>query len=116
MIASFFGHLEVCQFLLLNNAVINLNDENGHSALFHAVRQKMYDTCELLIQHNIDVNLVGHVGKSILETANATDDEAIISLINKPKHVENVNKEIKKTRKHLKKFQIKQIIGTKKRD
>ena len=116
MIASFFGHLEVCQFLLLNNVVINLNDENGHSALFHAVRQKMHDTCKLLIQHNIDVNLVGHVRKSVLETANATDDEAIISLINKRKHVENVNKEIKKTRKHLKKLQIKQIIDTKKRD
>ena len=34
MVASIFGQVEVCEFLLLNNAVIILKDRHGHNALF----------------------------------------------------------------------------------
>ena len=113
MIASFSGDVEVCEILLRYNAVINLKDENGHNALFHAVRQKKYGTCKLLIKHGIDVNLAGNDGKSVLETADATEDETIISLIKQHKHIITSNKEIAETRKHLKKLQIKQMIEAK---
>ena len=113
MTASFVGDVEVCEVLLLNNVVIDLEEENGYNALVHAVCQKKYDTCKFLIQHGIDVNLVGNDGKSVLETTNARNDETIISLIKQHKHINDVNKEIKETRKHLKKLQTKQIVDTK---
>ena len=80
MIASSSGSIRVCKFLLKNNAAVNLKDEDGHNALFYALRQKNYDICKLLIQHGIDMDNAGSNEKPILETANATDDESIISL------------------------------------
>ena len=113
MTASFVGAVQVYKVLLLNNVVINLKDENGHNALFHAVCQKIYDTCKLLIQHGIDVNLVGNDKKSAPDIAKATNDETIISLIKQHTNINTVNNEIEETRKHLGKLQIKQIIDTK---
>ena len=113
IIASFNGHVEVCELLLLNNAGINIKDQNGHNALFHAVRGKKYDICKFLIDNGIDVNLAGNDGKSILETANATDDKSIISLIKRYKHIEALNKEIEETSKLLKKLKSELIIETK---
>ena len=113
MVASIYGRDEVCEVLLANNATINLKDENGDNALFHAVRQRTHGICKLLIQHGIDMNLAGNDGKSILETAYATDDDDIILLIKQHQNIKLVNKEIEETKKHLKKLQIKQIIDTK---
>ena len=113
MTASFVGAVQVYKVLLLNNVVINLKDENGHNALFHTVCQKIYDTCKLLIQHGIDVNLVGNDKKSVPDIAKATNDETIISLIKQHTNINTVNNEIEETRKHLGKLQIKQIIDTK---
>ena len=67
----------------------------------------------MLIEHGADVNIKGKDGKSILETANATGDEAIISLIKEHKNIKTANKEIKEARKHLKNLEIKQIIDIK---
>ena len=69
--------------MLEHNATVNLKDDDGHNALFYALRQKNYDICKLLIEHGVDMNNVGNDGKSILEIANAADDETIISLIKK---------------------------------
>ena len=113
MIASSFGHVEVCQYLLQNKAIVNLKDNNGQNALFYAVRKIKYDICKLLIHHAIDLNVVGNDGKTILETANATDDITIISLIKGHQNIKTENKEIEETRKLLKKLQIKQIIDAK---
>ena len=113
MIASSFGHVKVCQFLLENKAIVNLKDNNGQNALFYAVRKIKYDICKLLIHHAIDLNVVGNDGKTILETANATDDITIISLIKGHQNIKTENKEIEETRKHLKKLQIKEIIDAK---
>lgn len=67
----------------------------------------------MLIEHGADVNIKGKDGKSILETPNATGDEAIISLIKEHKNIKTANKEIKEARKHLKNLEIKQIIDIK---
>ena len=113
MIASLFGHVKLCQYLLQNKAVVNLKNNNGQNDLFYAVRKRKYDICKLLIQHAIDLNVVANDGKSILETANATDDVTVISLINGHQNIKTANKEIEETRKHLKKLQFKQIIDRK---
>ena len=103
----------MCEVLLANDATLNLKDENGDNALFHAVRQKAHGICKLLIFHGIEMNLASNDGKSILETENATDDEDIVLLIKEHQNIKTVDKEIEETRKHLKKLQIKQIIDTK---
>ena len=113
MIASSFGHVEVCQCLLKNKAIVNLKDNNGQNALFYAVRKRKYDVCKLLIEHAIDLNVIGNDRKTILETANATDDEAIISLIKGHENIKTENKEIEETIKQLKKLQAEKIIDTK---
>ena len=81
--------------------------------MFYAIDKKNYDICKLLIEHGADVNIKGKDGKSILETANATGDETIISLIKEHKNIKTANKEIKEARKQLKNLEIKQIIDIK---
>lgn len=99
------GYIEVCECLLQSNSDVNLKDQAGNNTLFYDVhRQKKYGIQNLLIQHDIEMNIVGDDGKSILETANATYDSNIISLIKKNQNMKTVNKEIMKTRTFLKKL------------
>ena len=99
------GYIEVCECLLQSNLDVNLKDQAGNNTLFYDVhRQKKYGIQNLLIQHDIEMNIVGDDGKSILETANATYDSNIISLIKKNQNMKTVNKEIMKTRTFLKKL------------
>lgn len=65
------------------------------------------------MQHGTDINNLGYNGKSILEVANATRDETIISLVKQHQNKETLSKDIEETRKHLKKLQIQQIIEKK---
>ena len=65
------------------------------------------------MQHGTDINNLGYNGKSILEVANASRDETIISLVKQHQNKETLSKDIEETRKHLKKLQIQQIIEKK---
>lgn len=113
MVASSFGHIKVCEFLLQNGADINLKDGDGDNALFYAVRQKRYDICRLLIQYDIDMNIRGHYGRSLLETAKATNDEVIISLIKKQQNSKLKDNAIEQASNLSKKLDMKQIIKIK---
>ena len=105
MSVSLRGYIEVCECLLQSNSDVNLKDQAGNNTLFYDVhRQKKYGIQNLLIQHDIEMNIVGDDGKSILETANATYDSNIISLIKKNQNMKTVNKEIMKTKTFLKKL------------
>lgn len=113
ILASSFGQIEVCECLLQANTAIDITDDHGEDALFYAVRNKQYKICKLLMQHGTDINNLGYNGKSILEVANATRDETIISLVKQYQNKETLSIQIEETRKQLKKLQIQQIIKKK---
>ena len=115
MSASLRGFVEVGGCSLQSNADVSLKDDAGDNALLfvNILFVIQYNICKLLMQHSIEMNIVVHDGKSILETANGTDDWAIISLIKKYQNMKTVNTEIMKTGADLKKLQTKQIIGMK---
>ena len=114
MAASLYGHVDVCELLLQNNAAVNLKSNYGDNALHLAVDKKKYDVCKLLLKHGAGVDNVNLKGKSILDSAYATENQNIISLIKEHQNTKNVHKEIEETRKHLKILEIKRVIDTKK--
>ena len=103
---------KVCEYLLKNNAAINLKDKTGNDALHYAVKEKNYDVVKLLIYHRADTNSRNFDGKSILDIANATNDQNIVSCIQEYAN-ENLDIEIEKAKKKLKMLEIKRIIDTK---
>ena len=110
MAASKFGHVKVCEYLLQNNATINLKNKYGNNALCLAIHGRRYDVCELLLKHGADVNAVCHEGQSIIDIANATHDQNIITLIKGYQNVKAINEEAEEARRHLKILETKQII------
>ena len=104
----------MCELLLKNNAAVNLKSIYGDNALHLAVVKGKYDVCKLLLKHGAHVDNLNKKGASILDSAYATRNQKIISLIKKHENNKNVQQEIEKTRKHLKMLQIKRVIDTKK--
>lgn len=66
-----------------------------------------------MLKHGVDVNNVNSQGESILEIANATGDQKIITLIKEYQTNTPVKKEVEEVKKYLKALQIKQIIEIK---
>ena len=112
MAACIRNKSEVCEYLLKNNAAINFKDKAGNAALHHAVQKKSYDVVKLLIHQGADTNSRNAAGESILDTANATDDQNIISCIQEYTN-KNLDIEIEETKKKLKMLEIKRMIDTK---
>ena len=108
------GRINVCTLLLENNALVNQQKNDGNNALRPAVDKKNYNLCKLLLKHGVDVNNVNSQGESILEIANATGDQKIITLIKEYQANTTVKKEVQEAKKYLKALQIKQIIEKKK--
>ena len=112
-IAAKKGHVDVCTLLLKNNALVNQQTNNGNNALYSAVIGKMYDLCKPLLKHGADVNNVISKSRSILDIANATGDQNILTLMKQNQNTREVNKEVEEARKHLKALDIWQIIEIK---
>ena len=112
-IAAEKGQINVCSLLLENNALVNQQTIEGNNALCSAVGGKKYDVCKLLLKHGVDVNNINRQGKSILDIANATGNQKIITLIKEYKNTTKVNKEVEEARKHLKALEVKHIIEIK---
>ena len=100
--------------IVKNNAAISLKSNHGNNALHFAVCKRKYNICKLLLNYGANVDNLNKKGISILDSAYATRNHKIISLIKENQHNKNVHKEIVKTKKHLKMPQIKQNIETKK--
>ena len=60
ILASYFGQVEECEFLLQANSSIDLKDDDGENALFYAVRNKKYEICKLLIKHGTHMDNLGY--------------------------------------------------------
>ena len=112
MIACKNNHSKVSEYLLKNNAAINFKDKTGNAALHHAVQRKKYDVVKLLIHEGADTNSRNFAGESILDIANATNDQNIVSYVQEYTN-ENLDIEIEEAKKKLKILEIKRIIVTK---
>ena len=60
ILASYFGQVEECEYLLQANSSIDLKDDDGENALFYAVRNKKYEICKLLIKHGTHMDNLGY--------------------------------------------------------
>ena len=61
--------------------VINAKDLLGDTALFTAVAFNYPKTCEFLIDHGADVNVVNNVGESILDKAMLFNNQEIVHVL-----------------------------------
>ena len=95
MLASNSGHFDVCEFLLQNHADINLRSKPGNNALYFAVSQEQNSIYSLLLIHGANIDNINNKGKTILDTANATKNQVIISLIKQHKNIENEDRILK---------------------
>ena len=95
MHASNSGHFGRCECLLQNNADINLRSKSGNNAPYFAISQEQNSICRLLLKHGANIDNINNKGKTILDTANATKNQVIISLIKQHKNIENKNKILK---------------------
>ena len=115
MVACSSNQSKVCEYFLKNNAAINFKDKTGNAALHHAVQGKSYDVVKLLIHQGADTNSRNFAGESILDIANATNDQNIVSCIQEYTN-ENLDTEIEEAKKTLKILEIKHIIDTKRKN
>lgn len=61
--AALNGHLELCEYLLVNGADINDSNSHGWTALHYAANNGYKDICEFLIQNGADINAKSKYGK-----------------------------------------------------
>lgn len=69
MVASEMGHDEVVRALVANDASVNLRDDEGNTALIHAVREREEEVVRTLLSANSNVNLADNDGDTALHAA-----------------------------------------------
>lgn len=95
MSAAVCGQIEVCEFLLKNGASINVKTRYGNTALYLAVKFEKFDVCKFLLRRGADINQMNSERTRILDTANASNDQRIISLIEEFNSKDETKKETK---------------------
>ena len=60
------GHEEIVEISLAQGADINIQDEDGRSVLFLAIRNRYRRMAEMYIERSIDINLVSEMQLTIL--------------------------------------------------
>jgi len=60
MLASFNGHIEVCDYLIKNGAQVEARDSAGRTALMYASTGPFASTVKLLLENGADANSVDH--------------------------------------------------------
>ena len=71
-LAAAGGHMDVAEFLLVNNADVNAKDNNGCTPLLLAVAKGHKDVAELLLTNKADVNAKASMGWTPLHYAAMT--------------------------------------------
>lgn len=68
---------------------------------------------KLLLKHGADMNNVNSRSELILDIANATGEQNIMTLMKEYQNTRKANKEVEETGRHLKALEIKHIIEIK---
>ena len=68
---------------------------------------------KLLLKHGADMNNVNSRSELILDIANATGEQNIMTLMKEYQNTRKANKEVEETGRHLKALEIKDIIEIK---
>lgn len=82
---AFKGNVEIAELLLKNNANINMQNNQGYSALIFATLYNQEKMVEFLLNKNADFNLKDVEGKTALEHAKIKSFDAIITLLENKK-------------------------------
>ena len=94
MLASYCASEAIIYFLLQHGACINLQDHDGRTSLFHAVKQSHQSAVKLLATHGADVNLSEYNNglSPIMEAAKSGHENIFSILLN---HGANLNQRSK---------------------
>jgi ankyrin repeat protein len=83
---------ETLNYLLTFNPNINIQDDNGYTALMSAI-ERNHDNIQILIDHGANVNLADNQGDTPLMMATSFDFEIIYNLIKNGADINAVNKQ-----------------------
>jgi ankyrin repeat protein len=81
MAAMVKGNIEIIEMLLSRNAVTNIADVNGTTAMHYAVLFKNYEAIKLLIDANADLEIKDRRGQSALDYAVLQNDKKLNNLL-----------------------------------
>jgi hypothetical protein len=81
MIAAKENHINMLNFLLENNAKVNIRDSTGGTALFGAANNGWFEATDILLKAGIDVNAVDMNKYSALHFASFRGRERVIDLL-----------------------------------
>ncbi|MBC2844736.1 alpha/beta fold hydrolase [Winogradskyella flava] len=79
--AAYYGHLDIINWLVLNEADINNQNNTGFTALHHAVETNNESAVKLLLELGADRNLKNKRSKTPLDIAQENDQQNIISIL-----------------------------------
>lgn len=81
--ASFFGNLEILDWLVKQGANVDHQDGMGYCGVHYAIQEKRFETVRALIDYQANVNLTDKYGNSPLWTAvmNAGKDYRFVRLL-----------------------------------
>lgn len=81
LLASYFGHFEISEFLIANGADVNQRDLSGNTALMGVCFKGPLAMAKLLINNGADVNALNNNGASALSFASNYGQEEIAKLL-----------------------------------
>ena len=79
--AAYYGHVQICNLLLENNASVNQKTNKGVTALLVGAQNRHVDVCTLLLQNNAQVNQQDNNGTSALWIAAQNGHVDVCSLL-----------------------------------
>lgn len=94
-----YGKTGMVKLLLENGADINLQDENGETALMYAIQTGNKETIKLLIDNGADLNIMNKAKVNALFLAEKKKDPEIIELLKNAGAIEMTVEEIKAHKK-----------------
>ncbi|CAF2791794.1 unnamed protein product [Rotaria sp. Silwood2] len=71
-------HGDLLEILLKHNVDINLLDDQGQTALHHAVKNGHLNACRFLITHKIDTSIVSSYGQTALDMASVSNIQQLL--------------------------------------
>lgn len=81
LLATYFGHFEISQFLIANGADVDLRDNSGNTALMGVSFKGPLLMAKLLIDNGANVNAVNNNGASALSFASSYKQYEIVNLL-----------------------------------
>ena len=79
--AARYGHIDIVKYLVEKGAKINLQDNNGYTALILAAYWGEIDKVRYLVKQGADINIQDETGKTALAIAEEREHQDIADIL-----------------------------------